>query len=276
MVNGAILGCGYVGKAVAQHWRQQGMVVTATTTRSERLEELRPLADRVVVMRGDDPEALGSLLAHQHTLLICVGAGRGANYQKTYLDTAQTVLAGLDQAPQLRQIIFTSTGSVYGDYGAVWVTELDPPRPITPNGQVMVATENALLGAVSGDRQVCIFRLGGIYGPGRELVKIYSRWAGTSRPGTGQEPSNWVHREDIVGAISLAQRRSLGGLYNLVQDQILPVGELINRVCRHHGLAPVSWDPSCPSDRSYNARLSNQKLHQAGYSWQYPYFSEYL
>jgi nucleoside-diphosphate-sugar epimerase len=275
MVNAAILGCGYVGTAVAQHWRRQGMVVTATTTRPERLEELRVVADRVVVMRGDDPEAVGRLLAHQHTLLICVGAGRGADYQRTYLRTAETVLAGLDQAPDLRQIIFTSTGSVYGDYGGAWVTELDPPRPKTPNGQVMVATENALLEAASGDRQVCIFRLGGIYGPGRELVKIYGRWAGTSRPGTGQEPSNWVHREDIVGAINLAQGRSLGGLYNLVQDEILPVGELVNRVCRHHGLATVRWDRSQPSDRNYNARLSNQKLKQAGYSWQYPDFSEY-
>ena len=275
MVNVAILGCGYVGTAVAQHWRQQGLVVTVTTTRPERLEELRSVADRVVVMRGDDPEAVGSLLAHHHTLLICVGAGRGADYQRTYLDTAQTVLAGLDQAPQLGQIIFTSTGSVYGDYGGAWVSELDAPRPTTANGEIMVATEKALLAAARGDLQVCILRLGGIYGPGRELVKIYGRWAGTSRPGTGQEPSNWVHREDIVGAISLAQGGSLGGLYNLVQDEILPVGELVNRVCRHHSLAAVCWDRSQPSDRSYNARLSNQKLKQAGYSWQYPDFSEY-
>ena len=183
MVNVAILGCGYVGTAVAQHWRQQGLVVTATTTRPERLEELRSVADRVVVMRGDDPEAVGSLLAHQHTLLICVGAGRGADYQRTYLDTAQTVLAGLDQAPHLGQIIFTSTGSVYGDYGGAWVTELDAPRPTTANGEIMVATEKALLAAARGDRQVCIFRLGGTTAP----VASWSRSMAAGRVLAGLE-----------------------------------------------------------------------------------------
>jgi len=34
---------------------------------------------------------------------------------------------------------------------------------------------------------VCILRLGGIYGPRRELVKIFGRVAGTIRPGNGED-----------------------------------------------------------------------------------------
>lgn len=268
----AILGCGYVGQAVAQLWQHQGITVTATTTRPERLESLGTMADRALVLRGDDRAAVAELLAGQQVVLICVGAGRQANYEETYLNTAKTVVNALAQSPDLRQIIFTSTYSVYGNYGGAWVREDDPAQPATDNGKIMLETEQVLLSAATDQRRVCIFRLGGIYGPGRDLAKIYSRAAGTTRPGTGQEASNWIHLEDIVGAIDWAQRRGLSGLYNLVQDDIPTVRDLIDRVCQAHHLAPVQWDASQPSARPYHVRVSNQKLKAAGYTFRHPGF----
>jgi nucleoside-diphosphate-sugar epimerase len=268
----AILGCGYVGTAVARQWREQGLIVTATTTRPERVDELSTVADRVTVVKGSDQGAIAALLAPQTTLLICVGAGRQANYTETYLNTAKTVVRVLDQAPDLRQIIFTSTYSLYGNYAGAWVREDDPVKPATDNGRIMAATEQVLLEAATPQRQVCIFRLGGIYGPGRELAKIYSRAAGTTRPGSGHEASNWVHLEDIVGAIAFAQAHSLSGIYNLVQDEIPTVRELIDRVCQAHQLDPVAWAPSQPSARPYNVRVSNQKLKAAGYQFRHSEF----
>lgn len=270
--NAAILGCGYVGSAVAKLWRQQGFSVTATTTSPERVAELQRVADQAAVVKGDDRAAMADLLAPQEVLLICVGAGRQANYTETYLKTAQTVVEALDQAPHLRQIIFTSTYSVYGNYGGAGVREDDPAKPATDNGKIMLETEQVLLGAATAERRVCIFRLGGIYGPGRDLAKIYSRAAGTTRPGDGHEASNWIHLEDIVGAIAFAQTHALSGLYNLVQDEIPTVRELIDRVCRVHQLAPVAWDESQPSARPYNVRVSNQKLKAAGYTFQHGQF----
>jgi nucleoside-diphosphate-sugar epimerase len=136
----------------------------------------------------------------------------------------------------------------------------------------MLDTEQVLLSAVTEQRQVCIFRLGGIYGPGRELAKIYGRTAGTTRQGTGQEASNWIHLEDIVGAIDWAQCHELSGLYNLVQDEIPTVRDLLDRVCQAHHLVPVQWDATQPSARPYNVRVSNQKLKAAGYTFRHPTF----
>lgn len=273
MADVAILGCGYVGTAVAQYWRGQAMAIAATTTRPERLAELGAIADRVLVMQGSDRSALSQLLQDGvHTLLVCLGPGRQGDYQATYLDTAQALLHYLDGNPGPRQIIFTSTCSVYGDYGGAWVTEADPPRPLTHNGETILATEQTLLSAATDRRHVCILRLGGIYGPGRELAKIYRNFAGTVRPGRGDQPTNWVHRQDIVGAIAFAQQQSLGGIYNLVQDEIPSRRELIDWVCRAHDLAPVTWDPSQPDGLSYSGRISNQKLKTAGYGFQQPTF----
>lgn len=270
----AILGCGYVGQAVAQRWRQQGLTVTATTTRPDRLPDLQAVANRGLVMRGDDGAAMADLLVGQQVLLVCVGAGRQANYTETYLNTAQTVVNALTHAPDLRQIIFTSTYSVYGNYGGAWVREDDPARPATDNGRILLETEQVLLSAATDQRRVCVFRLGGIYGPGRELAKIYGRSAGTIRPGRGNEASNWVHLEDIVGAIDWAQTHSLSGLYNLVQDEIPTVRDLIDRVGQTYDLAPTQWDPTQPSARPYNVRVSNQRLKAAGYTFQHPTFSD--
>ncbi|MBW4460878.1 MAG: SDR family oxidoreductase [Nodosilinea sp. WJT8-NPBG4] len=271
-MNAAILGCGYVGKAVAQLWSSQGVNVTATTTNPDRIEELRSIAAAVQVVQGSDAGGIAALLQDQDTLLICVGAGRQANYEEVYLKTAQTVVGALDQAPSLKQIIFTSSYSVYGNYDGAWVREDDPVKPATDNARTMAETEQTLLGATTPERNGCIFRLGGIYGSGRELAKIYSRAAGTTRPGSGHEGSNWIHLDDIVGAIAFAQSQSLNGLYNLVQDEIPTVRELIARVCQANQLEPVQWDPSQPSARPYNVRVSNQKLKAAGYTFRHSTF----
>jgi len=45
----AILGCGYVGEAVAKAWRQEGHQLWGTTTRRERLAELAELVDTPVI-----------------------------------------------------------------------------------------------------------------------------------------------------------------------------------------------------------------------------------
>lgn len=272
MINAAILGCGYVGTAVARRWSALGIQVTVTTTTPERVNDLQGVADRVKVVRGNDPAAVGDLLVNQHLLLIAVAGGRKAGYEAVYLNTAKTVIDTLGQAPALRQIIYTSSFSVYGDHQGQWVTETDLIQPATDNTKTLADTEQTLLAAATPTCPVCVLRLGGIYGPNRELDKIYSRAAGSTRPGTGKEGSNWIHLDDIVGAIDFARQHCLDGIYNVVQDEIPTSRDLIDRVCQVHQLPPVTWDPSRPSERPHNVRVSNQKLKAAGYQFQHPVF----
>jgi len=272
MINAAILGCGYVGTAVARRWSSQGIHVTATTTSPDRTYDLQSIADRVKVVHGSDRGAVSDLLQTQDMLLIAVAGGRKAGYEAVYLNTAKTVLAALDQAPELEQIIYTSSFSVYGNHQGQWVTEEAPVYPATENTQILAETERTILSATSPSRRVCVLRLGGIYGPNRELQKIYSRAAGSVRPGAGTEGSNWIHLDDIVGAIDFARQQSLSGVYNVVQDEVLTSRDLVDRVCQAHNMPPVTWDPSRPSERPHNVRVSNQKLKAAGYRFSHPTF----
>lgn len=267
----AIIGCGYVGTAVAQHWRDEGLNVLATTTRSDRMSELMTVADRVEVLRGTDAERLRLALANRQVVLLCVGSKGQESYADTYLGTAQT-LAQILPATDVQHLIYTSTGSVYGQHQGAWVTEAMPPTPATENGKIIAAAEQTLLAATTPERQVCILRLGGIYGPGRTLEKIYSRSAGKVRSGKGDEGSNWVHLDDIVGAIDWVRQNRLSGIYNVVQDEVPTVRELITTVCDRYGLNPVTWDENKPSDRAYNVRISNAKLKRTGYQFVHPTF----
>lgn len=267
----AIIGCGYVGKTVAEYWQRQGLSVLVTTTQHERVSELAAVADQVVVLMGTEAGKLQVALADCDVVLLCVGSKRGASYADTYLGTARTLAQVLPDTA-VRQVIYTSTCSVYGQHDGAWVSELMLPKPLTENGRVIEQTEQVLLAMATPERQVCILRLGGIYGPGRSLQKIYSRAAGTTRLGSGEEATNWVHLNDIVGGIDWARQRHLAGVYNLVQDEVPTVRSLITRVCDRYQLAPVLWDEQMVSDRPKNVRISNAKIKSTGYEFVHPQF----
>jgi len=270
-MNVAIIGCGYVGCAVAQFWQQKmTFVVTATTTTPERVPELQTVAQQVVVVQGNDSDLLKSVLKNQDVVLLSVGAKSADVYEETYLHTAQTLVSVLKQIPSVQQLIYTGSYAVYGDRNGAWVDEESLIAPAHQNGQILSDTEQVLLSASSENLRVCILRLGGIYGPGRELVKIFGRYAGTTRPGNGKDTTNWIHLDDIISGIKFARRNRLQGIYNLVDDAHLTTRELLDRVCETHNLPKVTWDSSQESKRPYNAKVSNKKIKDAGYKFIHP------
>ncbi len=267
----AIIGCGYVGTALARYWSQEiGFTVTATTTTPDRIATLEAAGAQVVVVKGNDSKGLQSLLQYQDAVLLSVGAKNAETYKETYLHTAETLVSVLKNAPSVRQLIYTGSYSVYGDRDGAWVDESSPVAPANLNSQILAQTEQVLLSTAREDLSVCILRLGGIYGPGRELVKIFGRVAGTTRPGNGRDATNWIHLDDIVAAAEFARKHKLQGIYNLVDDAHLISRELLNRVCELHSLPKVIWDESDKIRRPYNARVSNQKIKTAGYQLIHP------
>ena len=268
---GTILGCGYVGQGVARCWRDKDLQVTATTTTPSRLSELEAIAHQAVLLNSRDRDEMLVRLSNESLLLVSIGAPHREAYRDTYLGTAK-MLADILPYTAITQVIYTSSYAVYGDRQGQWVTEADAPQPANVNGEILAEAEQVLLGAATPERAICVLRLGGIYGPGRELVKIFRRVAGTTRPGTGDDASNWIHLDDTVAAIDFARQQRLQGLYNLVQDTPPTVKTLLRQVMAAHDLPAVQWDPSQTSARAYNAQVSNEKLKQAGYTFIHPQF----
>jgi nucleoside-diphosphate-sugar epimerase len=272
-MNVTIIGCGYVGSAVARYWGQKlGRVVTATTTSNQRVAELKEVAKHVVVMKSDNEISLRSVIQNQYAVLLSVAPVGNQQveaeiYEETYLRTAKNLVAALKLVPTVKQLIYTSSCSVYGARDGEWVNEESPVAPVNGQGQILCDTEQVLLEASGEDLNVCILRLGGIYGPGREMSDRFGRFAGTTLPGTGNNFTNWSHLDDIVSAVEFALGHRLQGIYNLVNDDHLMIRELFDLVCERHGLPKIEWEPSIPKAQQYNARVSNQKLKTAGYQF---------
>lgn len=262
----AIIGCGYVGKAIASVWTSSGHEVTATTTTPEKSADLQTVARRVVVFKGDNLDNFKQVIEHQDVVLLSIGAKNRSpdGYRETYLETAKNLVTALKQNQTVKQVIYTGSYAVLGDKQGAWIDETASVTPVNENGEILLETEQVLLSAHSDRLKVCILRIAGIYGPRRELIKIFRSWAGTTRPGNGEDYTNWVHLDDIVGAIKLIQEKQLEGIYHLVNDTPMQTKEFCSRLFTRHNLPPVTWDASMSSIRPYNARLSNQKIKGAG------------
>ncbi len=269
-----IVGCGYVGLTLAERLqaRRPKLTLTLTTTSSERLEQLSPLADQVQVCDATDPTQLLSALRKSSSAVFCLGPKGDrqvdANgYRHTFFDSFRCLTSLLPQLRDLRQIVYTSSCSVYGDAQGGWVDEQTSPKPSRGHGDVLLESEQLLSGI--GDRRVCILRLGALYGPGRDLDRRLRGLAGLERPGSGAAYSNWLHVADAAGAIEAALEAEWDGVVNVVNDEPIRLRDLVGRSLQRQGLATVRWlgqDEPGAGGR----RIRNTRLKQLGYQLQHP------
>lgn len=260
-----ILGCGYVGQAVAKKWTEDGHEVIVSTRKPERISELKKVSKNVFILQ---PGLMKEFLQPLEALLVSVAPSRFASieeYQDAYLSTAQNLLRNLANCPQLQQIIYTSAISVYGDLKGGWADETSAAIPNSKHAEILYDTEKFYQSMASPSLNVCIFRLGDIYGPGREFEGRMHRMQGKILPGTGENYTNMVHLSDIVSAINFALNNNLEGIYNLCNDFHVPVKPFYNEICRKEKLPPVQWDPTKESPYGGDMRISSQKIKDLGF-----------
>ena len=267
-----IIGCGYVGSKVARLWHEAGNEVTVTTTTPSKRSTLEAIADKVVILTGDDLATLKQVLVDREVVLLSVGAKQRSleGYSKAYLETAKNVVTALKTNDSVKQLIYTSSYGILSNQNGDTVDEAISVDPATEIGQILHQTEEVLFSASEKKLNICIFRLSGIYGTGRELIKIFKGRAGTTRPGEGKDYTNWIHVDDIARAIAFAQQQQLQGIYNLTSDEVLTTKEFFQKLFQAHNLTDITWDSSQTSSRTLNLKLSNQKLKDAGFKFTHP------
>lgn len=273
----AIIGAAYTGKEAARYLKSKGHSISVTTTKDARVAELEPLADRVVVMRGNDHDRMRELISGQDAVLVTVAGGMVEKdgqfvmdlglYTDTYVGTAQCLVDCLDAAPDLGQIIFTGSWSVYGNAGgAEQVDEDTPATPGSPFQQVYADTEAILFGAQTDALRVCVYRTGTIYGPNagfipRELKSQTLPLAGQTVPFDGESPATIIHRDDVVNALEFALEQRLSGVYNLVNDISESKASYMGAIVAAADGEPINWVGHGTGPKT----LSNQKIKDAGY-----------
>ncbi len=242
--------------------------MTATTTSEARLKELAEVADKVRLFDSRRPGDLRELLDGQEGLLLSVAPkGRGVDeYRIAYLETAKQLVALLDGSG-LKQLVYTSSGSVYGDQLGSLVDEETPPHPMTPQAEILLETESTFLGAEARGLCCCIFRLGEIIGPNRAIEDRVRQMAGRVVPGDGRGFVNLSELSDIVKGIAWAYERHLSGVYNLCRSLPKRRGELYDEISERLKLPRVQWATNLTSPFSGSRRLISAKLEATGFAF---------
>lgn len=210
-------GHGYSAQALERLLLPQGWRIIGTTRSEAKAEAMRTRGIEALIWPGAD--VTDALNAASH-LLMSASPDNGSDPVLAALQDQITA-----RADQFEWAGYLSTTGVYGDHGGDWVDETAPLTPATRRGQARVVAEAAWQAIPA--LPLHIFRLAGIYGPGRgPFAKVRN---GTARRiiKDGQVFSR-THVDDIaqVLAASIA-RPNPGAIYNVCDDDPAPPQDVI-------------------------------------------------
>lgn len=251
----AIVGCGYVGSALAKALVEKGHVVVGTTTSAQRRAALGALGIEPVVVEVDEVDRLRGALADCTVVYLTIAPRhRGEPYTEVYVKGVERLLAAV-AGTAVERIIYTSSTRVYGQDTGEWVDETSPTEPGDEKGGILLQAEQRLLsGAEALGLGATVLRLCGIYGPGRDVSAHISRYAGVERH-DGEKYVNLIHLEDITAALCRLVDVAYHGVLNLADDRPLKRRDYFNRLLAKAGMPPVQWTAS--ADTGLGKRIRN-------------------
>ncbi|WP_299860223.1 SDR family oxidoreductase [uncultured Roseobacter sp.] len=210
-------GHGFSARALAPRLIQKGWRVIGTTRSAEKVGEIAATGVEPLIWPGAD--VTDALIAADAVL---ISAGPGPEGDPVLAEMRAEITGA---APRFDWVGYLSTTGVYGDHAGGWVDESADLTPSTKRGRARVAAE-AEWQAIPG-LNLHIFRLAGIYGPGRgPFAKVR---AGTARRIIKQgQVFSRIHVQDIAQVLeaSLAQPNP-GAIYNLCDDDPAPPQDVI-------------------------------------------------
>lgn len=271
-----ILGCGYTGQRLAQ-WLVHQSIAVSVTNRSGKA--IASLAAPVFAFEYSPGEA--KLLPDEafsnvtHVLSTIAPDAQG-------IDPVAASLMPTLQRLNLAWFGYLSTTGVYGDTQGAWVTENSPLLSQNLRSQHRINIEATFL---KSGLPAHIFRLPGIYGPGRSIFERLRSGTANHIHKPGHVFSR-IHVDDIVQALWCSMRSpSPGTLYNIADDEPSEPSTLILEGSKLLGIAPPPAQPLDAATLSRMAasfwqecrRVSNQKMkEQLGVQLLYPTYREGL
>ncbi len=279
-------GHGYTAQALARRLMANGWRVIGTTRSEEKAEAIRATGAEAVIW---PPVKAGPLLDRATHILVSAGpeAGSGSGDDPVLMHCAGAL--GV-RADQFGWVGYLSTTGVYGDRGGAegpgCVDEASDCTPVTERGKWRLAAEQEWLAyRDETGLPVHIFRLAGIYGPGRgPLAKVR---AGTARRIVKPDQVfSRIHVEDIATVLEASiERPHPGAIYNVCDDEAAAPEDVIAHAAELLGVPAPPAEPfdeaeMTPMARSFYAeskRVSNARIKsELGVKLAYPTYREGL
>jgi len=264
---------------LARRLKGEGWSVSASARASAEAE--RVTAAGATPVRLDDPAALDGALAHAKAILITAPPGPDG------CPALPAIVPSLARSRAFPDWIgYLSTTGVYGDRRGGWVFETSRLAAQSVEGARRVGAERDWREVGRGmGLTVTVFRLPGIYGPGRSALDRLRAGQARRIAAPGQVFSR-IHMEDLAAglAASIAHPRA-GAVYNLCDDEPAPNSEVIAYAAELLGMVPPPEIPLADAGLSPQAlrfyaeskRVSNA-LAKAELGWRptYPSYRDGL
>jgi nucleoside-diphosphate-sugar epimerase len=267
-----IIGCGYLGLALARALREGGDAVEGWVRSESSAAEVRTDGVEKVVVGSVADDAGWEGLAPFDAVVHCAASGGGgvAAYREVYLEGVWQMNR---YQPQARRLFVSST-SVYGQTNGAWVDEKALVAPAAETSRVLVEAEQSAAAAGAS-----VVRAAGIYGPGRAALFEKFRRGEAVLEGDGTRWINQVHRDDLVEAVcTVLATGASGEIYNAVDDEPVILrdfyawcGAALDKPMPPAGVT----DPNRKRGLT-NKRVSNGKLRALGWVPRFPSFREGL
>lgn len=264
--------CDHLGMALR---RQADWRIAGTTRDADKKAQMQESGIRAFVFDYQKPLADPQMYLNGITHLL-ISTPPDDSGDPAYVMHADDILA----IPTLKWIGYLSSTGVYGDRQGGWVDEQSEVRPTTKRGSRRArAEEQWMTMFFKHALPVHIFRLAGIYGPGRSALD--SLRAGVARriEKKGHAFSR-IHIDDIVNVLMASiARPNPGAIYNLADDNAAPSHEVIAYACELLGLVPpplIQFEDAdmVPMARSFyadNKRVRNDRIKdELGVVLKYP------
>ncbi|MGZ3279657.1 MAG: SDR family oxidoreductase [Caulobacteraceae bacterium] len=269
-----IFGFGYTGKALARRLMARGWSVAATARKAE--DRATIAAAGVQPVDPLDPAALAQAAGRARAILVTAPPTEAG-----CPGLAALIPAIADSGAFPDWIGYLSTTGVYGDRGGRWVFETSALSAQSIEGARRVAAERDWLQVGRGmGLTVAVFRLPGIYGPGRSPFDRLRQGAARRLVKPGHVFSR-IHVDDLAAGLEASiDRPRAGGIYNLCDDEPASAAEVTAFAADLLGLPPPpeeAYDPATlsPAAQRFWAeckRVSNA-LAKAELGWRPAYRS---
>lgn len=275
-----IFGAGYSGKAIARALQTDMDRISGTTRGEGKLSTLQCHAIAPYIFTGETIS--DELRAELQSVTHLVQSIAPSTFGDPLLRLSEGGLKGL--MPNLQWCAYLSTVGVYGNHDGAWVDEDMLCRPVSVRSKERVDAENAWGEACKqADVKLCVLRLSGIYGPGRNgLINLEK---GTARRLVKKDQVfNRIRVEDIGAATAFLIEQKANGIFNVTDDEPAPPQDVVTFAAGLMGIEPPeeqSFETAQLTEmaRSFygeNKRVSNRKLKALGFDFSHPDYRQSL
>ncbi len=222
-----IFGLGYVGQHLARALHQKGWQITGTTRHPKRLEPNVP--NDWQILKFEDGGQINDLSSHLSNA--------------SHVITTISALAGYDPVLKAHQqelctfpgwVGYVSATSVYPDQEQGFIDESVPAAPATKRGLARLIAEQEWQGACRAE----IFRVAGIYGPGRNPIVNLLEGSARIIEKEGQL-TNRINQTDITNIIIAAMAKPRPSrIINLCDEEPASQGEVVRYAASLLGIEP--------------------------------------